>query len=47
MDLRTESVKARNAASVTPIGEQSAFLRNILESSTEYSIIGKDLTGKI
>ncbi|HET7153227.1 MAG TPA: PAS domain-containing protein, partial [Candidatus Kapabacteria bacterium] len=27
--------------------EQSAFLNNILESSTEYSIIGKDLTGKI
>jgi PAS domain S-box-containing protein len=47
MDLRTKSVKARNDAPVTPVGEQSAFLRNILESSTEYSIIGKDLTGKI
>lgn len=29
------------------VGEVSAFLQNILESSTEYSIIGKDLTGKI
>ena len=27
--------------------EQSEFLQNILESSTEYSIIGKDLQGKI
>ncbi|MES2163406.1 MAG: PAS domain-containing protein [Pseudomonadota bacterium] len=27
--------------------EQSEFLQNILESSTEYSIIGKDLKGKI
>lgn len=30
-----------------PQGEQSAFLKNILESSTEYSIIGTDLTGII
>src|SRR3989442_3392041 len=28
-------------------GDLSAFLQNILESSTEYSIIGKDLEGKI
>jgi PAS domain S-box-containing protein len=28
-------------------GEQAAFLQNILESSTEYSIIGSDLSGKI
>src|SRR5581483_9013073 len=28
-------------------GELPAFLQNILESSTEYSIIGKDLDGKI
>jgi len=28
-------------------GELSAFLQNILESSTEYSIIGKDLDGQI
>src|SRR6187549_2698051 len=27
--------------------EQSAFLQNILESSTEYSIVGKDLDGLI
>ena len=47
MDLRIKSVKARNAAPATADGEQSAFLHNILESSTEYSIIGKDLTGKI
>ena len=47
MDIRTKSVKARKDTPVTPVGEQSAFLRNILESSTEYSIIGKDLTGKI
>src|SRR5512145_1764354 len=29
------------------VGEVSAFLQNILESSTEYSIIGKDLHGTI
>src|ERR1051325_4781252 len=29
------------------VGELPAFLQNILESSTEYSIIGKDLEGKI
>ncbi len=29
------------------VGEVSAFLQNILESSTEYSIIGKDLEGNI
>lgn len=27
-------------------GELSAFLQNVLESSMEYSIIGKDLEGK-
>lgn len=47
MDVRSESVKAHNDAPVTPQGEQSAFLQNVLESSTEYSIIGKDLNGKI
>lgn len=47
MDVHAGSVKARNDAPITPHGEQSAFLQNILESSTEYSIIGKDLTGKI
>ncbi len=29
------------------VGDLSLFLQNILESSTEYSIIGKDLDGKI
>ena len=47
MDVRSESVNAHNDAPVTPQGEQSAFLQNVLESSTEYSIIGKDLNGKI
>src|SRR3990172_2080633 len=47
MELRSKSMKARNAAPATADGEQSAFLHNILESSTEDSIIGKDLTGKI
>jgi PAS domain S-box-containing protein len=29
------------------IAEQAAFLKSILESSTEYSIIAKDLNGTI
>ncbi|WP_332774501.1 PAS domain-containing protein [Polaromonas sp.] len=47
MEARTKSMTARNDAPLAPQGEQSAFLQNILESSTEYSIIGKDLTGNI
>jgi PAS domain S-box-containing protein len=48
MEMRTKSVKAPDDAPGTSRqGEQPAFLQNILESSTEYSIIGKDLTGKI
>jgi len=47
MDLRSKSVNAHGAAPEIREAEQSAFLRNILESSTEYSIIGKDLTGRI
>ncbi|UUZ71504.1 PAS domain S-box protein [Polaromonas sp. P1(28)-8] len=47
MEVRAKAVKARNGAPITPPGEQSAFLQNVLESSTEYSIIGKDLSGKI
>lgn len=39
--------KTRRDASVASQSEQSAFLQNILESSTEYSMIGKDLTGQI
>ena len=29
------------------LGEQAAFLRSVLESSTEYSIVAKDLEGRI
>jgi len=47
MKTLTKSVQTRVDAAVPPQGEQSAFLQNILESSTEYSIIGKDLTGEI
>ena len=47
MEARTKSVKTRNDGPAAHLGEQSAFLQNILESSTEYSIIGKDLTGEI
>src|SRR6188768_2532365 len=47
MNLRANPVKTSNDAQPTPAGEQSVFLKNILESSTEYSIVGKDLTGKI
>ena len=36
-----------NALAGTTIMPPSSFLQNILESSTEYSIIGKDLDGKI
>ncbi|WGG48755.1 PAS domain-containing protein [Rugamonas sp. DEMB1] len=43
----SKSVKSATAATHAPATEQSAFLENILESSTEYSIVGKDLTGKI
>jgi hypothetical protein len=39
--------KVTTRTAVTPQGEQSVFLNNILESSTEYSIFGKDLDGKI
>ena len=44
MNLPRKPVVARDRA---PAPEESVFLKNILESSTEYSIIGKDLTGKI
>jgi len=47
MIVHAESAQTPHDASVTPQGGESAFLQNILESSTEYSIIGKDLTGKI
>jgi len=47
MEVGSTSAKARSVPPVAPRGEQSAFLQNILESSTEYSIIGKDLTGLI
>jgi len=47
MEVRAKAPRARRDAPAAAQGEQSAFLQNILESSTEYSIIGKDLTGKI
>ena len=47
MDIRAKNKKTPQDSPVTSQGEHSAFLQNILESSTEYSIIGKDLTGKI
>ena len=47
MALYAESRKADDHLPVTLQGEQAVFLQNILESSTEYSIIGKDLSGKI
>jgi PAS domain S-box-containing protein len=36
-----------SARAEIPPGEQAAFLRSILEASTEYSIIATDLAGKI
>ena len=47
MALYAESRKADDHLPVTLQREQADFLQNILESSTEYSIIGKDLSGKI
>jgi len=47
MEVRAKAPRARRDAPAAAQGEQSAFLQNILESSTEYSIIGKDLTGRI
>lgn len=41
------AVAGSDGREIGPQEEHSAFLQNILESSTEYSIIGKDLAGKI
>src|SRR5689334_3825996 len=50
--MKTVSKRAAETLDLHPLtsdtpGELSTFLQNILESSTEYSIIGKDLEGKI
>src|SRR5689334_12662129 len=51
MSNRISSIPPKMARLNGPAGqtgsEVPAFLQNILESSTEYSIIGKDLDGKI
>jgi PAS domain S-box-containing protein len=47
MPATPKSEKARDDAQATPRGEQAALLKNILESSTEYAIIGNDVSGKI
>lgn len=47
MASHSKSIKTATAATQASATEQSAFLQNILESSTEYSIVGKDLTGMI
>lgn len=47
MDTHASQPSVSKAAALSGADEQSVFLQNILESSTEYSIIGKDLNGKI
>ncbi len=44
---RDRQMNARDAIREMGLAEQAAFLRSILESSTEYSIIAKDLDGTI
>ncbi len=44
---RVAPVPAKRFLVAQEVGELPVFLQNILESSTEYSIIGKDLDGKI
>ena len=46
MSPNNNATKGQSLSS-TDTGELSVFLQNILESSTEYSIIGKDLEGNI
>src|SRR2546422_2882617 len=46
-DSSTATALADEPQQAVDMSEHSAFLQNILESSTEYSIIGKDLDGKI
>ena len=41
-----DSIMARTAAAMT-LAQQVVFLKTILESSTEYSIVAKDLNGNI
>ena len=48
--MKTSAASKKRTFSAIPsdgVGEDSAFLQNILDSSTEYSIIGQDLDGKI
>jgi len=47
MASRHPPVTGTTTETLSSPAEQSEFLKNILESSTEYSIIGKDLSGKI
>jgi PAS domain S-box-containing protein len=47
MKTCTEKPAIHNLLVGEDVGELPQFLQNILESSTEYSIIGKDLDGKI
>ncbi len=42
----TDAIVVRTAPEM-PVAEQLAFLKTILESSTEYSIVAKDLNGNI
>ncbi|MBI4402567.1 MAG: PAS domain S-box protein [Deltaproteobacteria bacterium] len=44
---RTKQIKTKRLLVGEDVGEFPIFLQNILESCTEYSIIGKDLDGKI
>src|SRR3972149_6004209 len=48
--MTTRAASKKRTFSAIPsdgVGEDSAFLQNILDSSTEYAIIGQDLDGKI
>src|ERR1041385_7998768 len=50
MTTKQPDARSREGASALfggNAGELSAFLQNVLASSTEYSIIGKDLDGRI
>src|SRR6266545_759398 len=49
---KDKSIGSRNGGAINVLvgeetGDLAAFLQNTLQSSTEYSIIGKDLDGKI
>jgi hypothetical protein len=42
-----EPSNARTMREEMGLAEQAAFLNSVLESSTEYSIVAKDLEGRI